>query len=257
MAKGIVKKTEKAARKQLRQEGAFKGLSRKERIALSKKTASEARNWVREKMAEGRKARAVKKSASDAKKRKAAMASGQKLAYDKGTPGAYEGKPAEQREKAPGGVPTKKMRPGDKVSKEKVKVGPGKGMYKIVGADGYVRYSMSKPAMYGAKVKAVKKAQEGSKVKSKSLGVLKSDTNKAGPKMEEGKEPYTKNGITYTWEFKILEEKYKKASKALFEFQKKASTRKGIMDPSYVSDEIARLKKKKEEARYLPKMKKD
>ena len=63
--------------------------------------------------------------------------------------------------------------------------------------------TLKKPeAMYGAKVKAVKKAQEGGKVKSKSLGVLKSDTNKVGPKMEEGKEPYTENGITYTWDRK-------------------------------------------------------
>ena len=54
----------------------------------------------------------------------------------------------------------------------------------------------------GAKVKAVKKAQEDGKVKSKSVGVLKSDTNKAGPKMEPGKEPYTKNGINYTWDRK-------------------------------------------------------
>ena len=44
--------------------------------------------------------------------------------------------------------------------------------------------------------------QEGGKVKSKSVGVLKSDTNKAGPKMEQGKEPYTKNGINYTWDRK-------------------------------------------------------
>ena len=226
MAKGIVRKTEKAAKKQLRQEGAFKGLSRKERIALSKKTASESRDWIRSQMAEGKKAQAVKKSASDAKKREEARASGQKLAYDKGTPGVYEGKPAEQREMAPGGTPTKRLKGNENVSFD-----DKKGMYKIVGADGYVRYSKSKPAMYGAKVK-VKKAekgaslksvpskakglsklpkgvrnkmgymQEGGKVKSKSVGVLKSDTNKAGPKMEPGKEPYTENGINYTWDRK-------------------------------------------------------
>ena len=44
--------------------------------------------------------------------------------------------------------------------------------------------------------------QEGGKVKSKSFGVLKSDANKTGPKMEEGKEPYTKNGVLYTWDRK-------------------------------------------------------
>lgn len=50
--------------------------------------------------------------------------------------------------------------------------------------------------------KKYNKAQEGGKVKSKSVGVLKSDTNKAGPKMEPGKEPYTENGINYTWDRK-------------------------------------------------------
>jgi len=41
--------------------------------------------------------------------------------------------------------------------------------------------------------------------KKKSFGVLKSDGNKpkkSGPKMEPGKKPFTKNGITYTWDRK-------------------------------------------------------
>jgi hypothetical protein len=41
--------------------------------------------------------------------------------------------------------------------------------------------------------------------KKKSFGVLKSDANKpkkSGPKMEPGKKPFTKNGITYTWDRK-------------------------------------------------------
>ena len=38
--------------------------------------------------------------------------------------------------------------------------------------------------------------------KKKSFGVLKSDTKKAGPKMESGKKPFTKNGVTYTWDRK-------------------------------------------------------
>ena len=196
MAKGIVRKTEKAAKKQLRQEGAFKGLSRKERITLSKKTASESRDWIRSQMAEGKKAQAVKKSASDAKKREEARASGNAPSYDRFVNDSKPS-PKEQREKAPGGVPTKRLKGNENVSFD-----DKKGMYKIAGADGYTRYSKSKPAMYGAKVKAVKKAQEGGKVKSKSVGVLKSDTNKAGPKMEPGKEPYTKNGINYTWDRK-------------------------------------------------------
>ena len=173
MAKGIVRKTEKAAKKQLRQEGAFKGLSRKERITLSKKTASESRDWIRSQMAEGKKAQAVKKSASDAKKREEARASGNAPSYDRFVNDSKPS-PKEQREKAPGGVPTKRLKGNENVSFD-----DKKGMYKIAGADGYTRYSKSKPAMYGAKVKAVKKAQEGGKVKSKSVGVLKSDTNKA------------------------------------------------------------------------------
>ena len=179
------------------------------------------------------KARAVRKSdraaisaakaAADAKKREEARASGQKLAYDVTTASS----PAEQREMAPGGTPTKRLKGNENVSFD-----DKKGMYKITSGDGYVRYSKSKPAMYGAKVKTVKKAKAGAalksvpskakglsklpkgvrnkmgymkhggKVKSKSFGVLKSDTNKSGPKMEPGKEPYTKNGITYTWDRK-------------------------------------------------------
>ena len=41
--------------------------------------------------------------------------------------------------------------------------------------------------------------------KKKSFGVLKSDANKPnkdGPKMEPGKKPFTKNGVTYTWDRK-------------------------------------------------------
>ena len=41
--------------------------------------------------------------------------------------------------------------------------------------------------------------------KKKSFGVLKSDANKpkkVGPKMEPGKKPFTKNGVTYTWDRK-------------------------------------------------------
>jgi hypothetical protein len=41
--------------------------------------------------------------------------------------------------------------------------------------------------------------------KQKSFGVLKSDANKrkkSGPKMEPGKKPFTKNGITYKWDRK-------------------------------------------------------
>tara|TARA_R110000823_G_scaffold47703_3_gene121466 strand:+ start:357 stop:548 length:192 start_codon:yes stop_codon:yes gene_type:complete len=39
------------------------------------------------------------------------------------------------------------------------------------------------------------------KKKTKSLGVLKSDTNKAGPKMQNNK-PFSRNGINYVWDRK-------------------------------------------------------
>lgn len=240
-AKKIIRKSEKETLKERRKSGEFKqdkkdarasglsrGEARKRAKRLSRVQALANRKSMRADMAAKRNEDAsVSKMFAD-RRRTEAKRGGQKLAYDVAKPLS----PAEQREMAPGGTPTKKIKSGDKVSKERIKTGLGKGMYKIVGADGYVRYSQSKPAMYGAKVKTVKKAkagaslkkvpskskglsklpkgvrnkmgymQEGGKVKSKSVGVLKSDTNKAGPKMEPGKEPYTKNGVTYTWDRK-------------------------------------------------------
>ena len=242
-AKKIIRKSEREALKERRRSGEFKqdkkdaraaGLSRgdarKKAKRLSRVQALGKRKGMRADMAAKRNEDAsVNKMFAD-RRRMEARRGGQELAYAIDKPLS----PAKQREMAPGGVPTKKIKSGDKVSKER-------GMYKIVGADGYVRYSESKPeiiktrknkAMYGAKVKAVKKAKagaalksvpskakglsklpkgvrnkmgymkDGGKVKSKSFGVLKSDTNKAGPKMEPGKEPYTKNGVTYTWDRK-------------------------------------------------------
>ncbi len=212
-AKKIIRKSEREALKESRKSSEFKqdkkdaraaglsrGEARKRAKRLSRVQALANRKGMRADMAAKREEdTSVRKMFGD-RRRMEAKRGGQKLAYDVAKPLS----PAEQREKAPGGTPTKKIKSGDKVSKEK-------GMYKIVGADGYVRYSQSKPetiktrknkAMYGAKVKAVKKAQEGGKVKSKSVGVLKSDTNKDGPKMEPGKESYTKNGINYTWDRK-------------------------------------------------------
>ena len=213
MAKSIRKKTEKETLKERRRSGEFKqdkkdaraaglsrGEARKRAKRLSNVEAFGKRKGMRADMAAKREEDASVRKMFGDRRRMEAKRGGQKLAYDVAKPLS----PAEQREMAPGGTPTRKIKSGDKVSKEK-------GMYKIVGADGYVRYSESKPeiiktrknkAMYGAKVKAVKKAQEGGKVKSKSFGVLKSDANKTGPKMEEGKKPFTKNGITYTWDRK-------------------------------------------------------
>ena len=241
-AKRMIRKSEREALKERRRSGEFKqdkkdaraaGLSRGEarRRAkrLSRVQALSKRKAMRADMAAKREEDAsISKMFAD-RRRMEAKRGGQKLAYDVKSAAS----PAEQREMAPGGTPTRKMKSGDKVSKERIKKGIGKGMYKIVGADGYVRYSKSKPAMYGAKVK-VKKAekgaalksvpsdakglsklpkgvrnkmgymQDGGKVKSKSFGVLKSDANKAkkaGPKLEN-KPPYSRNGINYTWDRK-------------------------------------------------------
>jgi len=362
-AKKIIRKSEKETLKERRKSGEFKqdkkdarasglsrGEARKRAKRLSRVQALANRKSMRADMAAKRNEDAsVSKMFAD-RRRKEAKRGGQKLAYDVAKPLS----PAKQRENAPGGTPTKRLKGNENVSFD-----DKKGMYKIVGADGYVRYSKSKPAMYGAKVKAVKKAknggkitdppkkgqtlaeknlkedvdtmgfkmkgfgspkdaesakiiaksdnikpnkvtvkgeekgygpdndyrrkedvkkfsheynmkndskyriaykkklkaqydaedaqrnnnnkktvktvkkakagaalksvpskskglsklpkgvrnkmgymQEGGKVKSKSVGVLKSDTNKAGPKMESGKEPYTKNGINYTWDRK-------------------------------------------------------
>ena len=241
-AKKMIRKSEREALKERRRSGEFKqdkkdarsaGLSRGEarRRAkrLSRVQALADRKAMRSDMAAKREEDAsVSKMFAD-RRRMEAKRGGQKLAYDVKSAAS----PAEQREMAPGGTPTIKMKSGDKVSQERIKTGLGKGMYKIVGADGYVRYSKSKPAMYGAKVK-VKKAekgaalkevpskakglsklpkgvrnkmgymQDGGKLKSKSFGVLKSDANKAkkeGPELEN-KPPYSRNGINYTWDRK-------------------------------------------------------
>ena len=234
-AKKIIRKSEREALKERRKSGEFKqdkkdarasglsrGEARKRAKRLSRVQALANRKSMRADMAAKRNEDAsVSKMFAD-RRRTEAKRGGQKLAYDVAKPLS----PAEQREMAPGGTPTKRLKGNENVSFD-----DKKGMYKITSGDGYVRYSKSKPAMYGAKVK-VKKAekgaslksvpskakglsklpkgvrnkmgymQEGGKVKSKSVGVLKSDTNKDGPKMEPGKEPYTKNGVTYTWDRK-------------------------------------------------------
>ena len=235
-AKKIIRKSEREALKERRRSGEFKqdkkdaraaglsrGEARKRAKRLSRVQALANRKGMRADMAAKREEDASVNKMFGDRRRMEAKRGGQKLAYDVAKPLS----PAEQRENAPGGTPTKRLN-----GKENVSFDDKKGMYKITGADGYVRYSKSKPAMYGAKVKAVKKAksgaalksvpskakglsklpkgvrnkmgymQEGGKVKSKSVGVLKSDTNKDGPKMEPGKKPYTKNGINYTWDRK-------------------------------------------------------
>jgi hypothetical protein len=236
-AKKMIRKSEREALKERRRSGEFKqdkkdaqatGLSRGEarRRAkrLSRVQALADRKAMRDDMADKREEDAsISKMFAD-RRRMEAKRGGQKLAYE----GKSAASPAKQREMAPGGTPTKKL-----IGSEKVTFDKAKGMFKIVSADGYVRYSKSKPAMYGAKVK-VKKAekgaalksvpskakglsklpkgvrnkmgymQDGGKLKSKSFGVLKSDANKdkkAGPKLEN-KPPFSKNGINYTWDRK-------------------------------------------------------
>tara|TARA_R110000765_G_scaffold43186_2_gene90675 strand:- start:420 stop:1565 length:1146 start_codon:yes stop_codon:yes gene_type:complete len=200
-AKKIIRKSEREALKERRRSGEFKqdkkdaraaGLSRgdarKRAKRLSRVQALSKRKGMRADMAAKRGEDAsVNKMFAD-RRRMEAKRGGQKLAYESKSAAS----PAKQREMAPGGVPTRKIKSGDKVSKERIKVGLGKGMYKIVGADGYVRYSKSKPAMYGAKVKA-KKAEKGAALKSvpsKSKGLSKLPKgvrNKMGYMQDGGK----------------------------------------------------------------------
>jgi len=164
----MIRKSEREALKERRRSGEFKqdkkdaraaGLSRGEarRRAkrLSRVQALSKRKVMRAEMAAEKRADKMKFDlAADASRMKARRG-GQKLAYDVKSAAS----PAKQREMAPGGTPTKKL-----IGSEKVTFDKAKGMFKIVSADGYVRYSQSKPAMYGAKVKPVKKAKIGGKI---------------------------------------------------------------------------------------------
>lgn len=227
-AKRMIRKSEREALKERRRSGEFKqdkkdaraaGLSRGEarRRAkrLSRVQALSKRKAMRADMAAKREEDAsISKMFAD-RRRMEAKRGGQKLAYDVKSAAS----PAEQREMAPGGTPTIKMKSGDKVSKERIKKGIGKGMYKIVGADGYVRYSKSKPAMYGAKVK-VKKAEKGAALKSvpsdaKGLSKLpKGVRNKMGYMKDGGKvgDPKKKSKKEL---HKINEKRYKSIRKAM------------------------------------------
>jgi len=246
MARSVKRQTERETLKERRRSGEFKqdkkdarasglsrGEARKRAKRLSNVEALSKRKGMRSDMSAKREEDAsVSKMFAD-RRRMEAKRGGQKLAYDV-NPALS---PAEQRERAPGGVPTKRMNPGDKVSFDKKR-----GMFKITGADGYVRYSESEPeimktrknkAMYGAKVKAVKKAQEGAKVKAKSFGVLKSDTEMTGPKMED-KRPFSKNGINYTWDRKNsvwIGDLDKKKSRAVKKAKDGAKVSDGSNDP--------------------------
>ena len=172
-AKKIIRKSEREALKERRRSGEFKqdkkdaraaglsrGEARKRAKRLSRVQALSKRKAMRADMAAKREEDAsVSKMFAD-RRRMEAKRGGQKLAYESKSAAS----PAKQREMAPGGTPTKRL-----IGSEKVTFDKTKGMYKITGGDGYVRYSQSKPeiikrrknrAMYGAKVK-VKKAQKG------------------------------------------------------------------------------------------------
>ena len=171
-AKKMIRKSEREALKERRRSGEFKqdkkdaraaGLSRGEarRRAkrLSRVQALSKRKAMRADMSDNKRRYIERVKQESNVKRDEARAKGQKLAGESKSKPIYS-----MADVAPGGVPSRKMKSGDKVSQERIKTGLGKGMYKIVGADGYVRYSKSKPAMYGAKVK-VKKAEKGAALK--------------------------------------------------------------------------------------------
>ena len=226
-AKKMIRKSEREALKERRRSGEFKqdkkdaraaglsrGEARKRAKRLSRVQALSKRKSMRADMAAKRKEDAsVSKMFAD-RKRMEAKRGGQKLAYE------GKSKPIKSMaDVAPGGVPSRKIKSGDQVSKERIKVGLGKGMYKIVGADGYVRYSKSKPAMYGAKVKA-KKAEKGAALKSvpsksKGLSKLPKDVrNKMGYMKDGGKvgDPKKKSKKEL---HKINEKRYKSIRKAM------------------------------------------
>lgn len=191
-AKKIIRKSEREALKERRRSGEFKqdkkdaraaGLSRgdarKRAKRLSRVQALSKRKGMRADMADNKRRYIERVKQESNVKRDEARAKGQKLAGEGKSKPIYS-----MADVAPGGVPTRKIKSGDKVSKER-------GMYKIVGADGYVRYSKSKPAMYGAKVKPVKKAKHGAKItdppkKFKTLAEknLKEDVDTMGFKMK-------------------------------------------------------------------------
>jgi len=230
----MIRKSEREALKERRRSGEFKqdkknaraaglsrGEARKRAKELSRVQALSKRKVMRAEMAAEKRADKMKFDlAADASRMKARRG-GQRLAYEGKSKPIYS-----MADVAPGGVPTRKIKSGDKVSKEK-------GMYKIVGADGYVRYSQSEPeiikrrknkAMYGAKVKPVKKAPGGAAMKKmptyKKGGVLKSVPSDAKglsklPKGVRNKMGYMQDGgKVKSKSFGVLKSDANKAKKA-------------------------------------------
>tara|TARA_B110000046_G_scaffold155662_1_gene166117 strand:+ start:54 stop:869 length:816 start_codon:yes stop_codon:yes gene_type:complete len=225
-AKKIIRKSEREALKERRKSSEFKqdkkdaraaglsrGEARKRAKRLSRVQALANRKGMRADMAAKREEDASVRKMFGDRRRMEAKRGGQKLAYDVAKPLS----PAEKRENAPGGTPTKRLNGNENVSFD-----DKKGMYKITGADGYARYSKSKPAMYGAKVKAVKKAKAGAALKSvpsKAKGLSKL------PKGVRNKMGYMKHGGK-------VGDPPKKTKKELYEINEKRykSIRKSMTD---------------------------
>jgi len=216
-------KGNKALKKKVRRE--YKALKKSGDVKSAKEAGlsrKEMKKGIRESIAEKaivrRKAFAVKK-ASDTATRKESMAGASK---DMATERANRAAERQASMQTKADVANKKKKESDIISKNNTRVrgnisrrkDAGGGEYEFKEKDGTTarRRTLTPEEIakakkegklnYGGSVKTVKKAQEGGKVKSKSFGVLKSDANKTGPKMEEGKKPFTKNGITYTWDRK-------------------------------------------------------
>tara|TARA_R100000541_G_scaffold9558_2_gene17271 strand:+ start:962 stop:2080 length:1119 start_codon:yes stop_codon:yes gene_type:complete len=205
-------------------------------LGLSKKEMKEGiRKRIAEKAVIRKRNVTAKKASDNIAKKESSVATSKDMATERSNRSAK--RQASMQSKADAANKDIKSRKAQGATNERVRSNikseatakPG-GEYDITNRSGYK--TIKTKAMYGAKVKAVKKAksgaalksvpskakglsklpkgvrnkmgymQEGGKVKSKSVGVLKSDTNKDGPKMEPGKKPYTKNGINYTWDRK-------------------------------------------------------
>ena len=193
-------KGNKALKKKVRRE--YKALKKSgdvkkaKDLGLSKKEMkSSIRTSIAEKAVIRRKAFAVKK-ASDSKVR---QEESKAAASDQVTERKNRAAERQASMQAKADVVNKERKESSRVSDNNDRVRSNISNRKAAKGD-YYQHKESDGST--RKVKVSKKAQEGAKVKAKSFGVLKSDANKVGPKKEEGKEPYSKNGVNYTWDRK-------------------------------------------------------
>jgi len=245
-AKDVYKYSKKDSIKAYKEKGMSRREAKDQTMVDAKAKVRSNRSNARAEKASDKLAESKARKVEADKRREAARASGNPPDYDrfnKDNPnynkGVFEGSPSEQREKSPGGTPSKgstktkhtiksgeftkkasvaELEEINKQAKRAALKGSKGGMesYTHTNADGTTR--IQKFRLGGERGKQLRlknnieetwpgkktknEAQEGAKVKAKSTGVLKSDTNKAGPKMEPGKEPYTENGVLYTWDRK-------------------------------------------------------